>query len=94
MTDAPCANFTNELTAAFPKAKVILTTRDPDSWVRSMNSSYYRVLDILQWWNPLVHYDPVCFSFVLRFMNTHKKIELLGCIWKAHSDNSAGVDFW
>ena len=41
-----------------------------------------------------MHYDPVCVSAVLRFMNTHKKIEFLGCIWKAHSDNSAGVDVW
>ena len=94
MTDAPCANFTDELTAAYPKAKVILTTRDPDSWVRSMNSCYYRGLNMLQWWNPLVHYDPVCISAILQSMNTYKTIELLGCIWKARSDNSDGVDIW
>ena len=45
--------------AAYPQAKVILTTRDPDSWVRSMGSCYYRILNMLQWWNPLVYYDPV-----------------------------------
>ncbi|KAM0799998.1 P-loop containing nucleoside triphosphate hydrolase protein [Usnea florida] len=58
VTDAPCANFANELMAAYPQAKVILTTRDPDAWVRSMGSCYYRILNMLQWWNPLVYYDP------------------------------------
>lgn len=49
---------------------------------------------MLQWWNPLVHYDPVCISAILQSMNTYKTIELLGCIWKARSDNSDGVDIW
>lgn len=30
--DLPAAAFAPELIAAYPKAKVILTTRDPESW--------------------------------------------------------------
>lgn len=30
--DLPAAAFASELIAAYPKAKVILTIRDPDSW--------------------------------------------------------------
>ena len=43
-TDAPCANFADELIAAYPNAKVVLSTRDPDAWVVSMEASYYRIL--------------------------------------------------
>ena len=53
--------------AAYPKAKVILTTRDPDSWVRSMESCYYKILNMLQWWNPLIYYEPVRAFPLLRF---------------------------
>jgi len=57
VTDSPCANFAEELIAAYPDAKIILTTRDPDSWVRSMNSCYYQILDMLSW-NPIVYLEP------------------------------------
>ncbi|KAJ8061852.1 hypothetical protein OCU04_009644 [Sclerotinia nivalis] len=57
VTDCPCANFAEELIAAYPNAKVILTTREPDSWVRSMESCYYQILDILSW-NPIVYLEP------------------------------------
>lgn len=36
--------FAEELLAAYPDAKVILTGRDVDSWVISMQRSYYKVL--------------------------------------------------
>ncbi len=36
--DAPGAFFWRKLSRAFPEAKVILTVRDPDSWMRSMQS--------------------------------------------------------
>ena len=36
--------FAEELLTAYPNAKVILTYRDPDSWVVSMQRSYYAVL--------------------------------------------------
>ncbi|KAF7307273.1 hypothetical protein MIND_00521100 [Mycena indigotica] len=39
VTDAPHILFAAELIEAYPKAKVILTTRNPDSWWRSFNST-------------------------------------------------------
>lgn len=44
LTDTPCVLFAEELLAAYPDAKVILTERDVDSWVVSMQRSYYKVL--------------------------------------------------
>lgn len=37
--DLPAAAFAPELIAAYPNAKVILTTRDPDSWHKYVQSS-------------------------------------------------------
>lgn len=44
LTDTPCVLLSEELLAAYPDAKVILTERDVDSWVASMQRSYYKVL--------------------------------------------------
>ncbi|KAM0704799.1 hypothetical protein Q7P35_007585 [Cladosporium inversicolor] len=44
LTDTPCVLFSEELLTAYPDAKVILTERDVDSWVASMQRSYYKVL--------------------------------------------------
>ena len=49
MTDAPCANFVDELIAAYPDAKVVLTTRDDEPWLRSMEASYYDILGVSAW---------------------------------------------
>jgi hypothetical protein len=58
----PCANFPDELIAAYPDAKVILTTRDPDKWIASVESSFYRIIDSPTW--KIVPYIlPVCISF-------------------------------
>ena len=57
-TDGQSALYVEELVEAYPKAKVILTTRDADQWVRSMEACYYRILKIMDW-NPLVYLDPV-----------------------------------
>ncbi|KAL8709000.1 MAG: hypothetical protein Q9220_006209 [cf. Caloplaca sp. 1 TL-2023] len=40
VTDIPCVLFSDELLAAFPNAKVILTNRDPDRWAQSMEKLY------------------------------------------------------
>ncbi|KAF7870083.1 uncharacterized protein EAF02_009273 [Botrytis sinoallii] len=40
-TDMPAVNFSEELLAAYPAAKVILTTRDPDKWIESVERSIY-----------------------------------------------------
>lgn len=57
VTDAPCVNFSEELLAAYPEARVILTTRDPQTWLASMESSYYNILSwrgwpFLRWLHP------------------------------------------
>lgn len=45
----PCANHADELLAAYPEAKVVLTTRDPDKWLSSMETSFYDILSSPLW---------------------------------------------
>ncbi|KUI56234.1 hypothetical protein VP1G_03654 [Cytospora mali] len=40
--DLPAAAFASELIEAYPKAKVILTVRDPDSWHSSTSKTVYQ----------------------------------------------------
>ncbi|WP_088330476.1 sulfotransferase family protein [Lacimicrobium sp. SS2-24] len=42
--DWPTAGYFRELHQAYPKAKFILTHRDPDSWARSFGSTIYTLL--------------------------------------------------
>lgn len=49
VTDAPCVCFSDELIAAFPNAKVILSTRDPDKWLASMENAYLKILASPDW---------------------------------------------
>jgi hypothetical protein len=42
--DAPASAFWPELLKANPKAKVVLTFREPASWHRSINSAWCRIL--------------------------------------------------
>ena len=44
VTDFPSAVFAHELMAAYPDAKVILSTRNIDSWYSSVDSTIYRSL--------------------------------------------------
>ncbi|KAL8670982.1 MAG: hypothetical protein Q9168_004496 [Polycauliona sp. 1 TL-2023] len=44
VSDIPSILFVDELLAAYPKAKIILTNRDADSWLKSMDSTFYAVL--------------------------------------------------
>lgn len=54
----PCILFVDELLAAYPDAKVILTNRDEDSWVVSMNRT---VFELLRWtsYNYIAALEPV-----------------------------------
>jgi len=54
----PCILFVDELLAAYPDAKVILTNRDEDSWVVSMDKT---VFEILRWrsYNYIAALEPV-----------------------------------
>ena len=61
--------FADELLKAYPDAKVVLTIRDEDGWIRSMQNSFYEILSWKIWsimqlvdWDhcrnsiPLLHY--------------------------------------
>ncbi|TGO34127.1 hypothetical protein BHYA_0211g00110 [Botrytis hyacinthi] len=48
-SDMPCINFSDEMLAAFPNAKVVLTRREPVAWVKSLESSIYRVVEWRVW---------------------------------------------
>jgi hypothetical protein len=51
VTDFPAACFGPELISAYPEAKVILTTRDPDAWVESVRSTLnWRYNDKVLYW--------------------------------------------
>lgn len=54
--------FIDELLKAYPGAKVILTNRDVDEWIPSMNNTFY---EILGWssWQYLTPYDPVILRY-------------------------------
>ncbi|EZF34679.1 hypothetical protein H101_01784 [Trichophyton interdigitale H6] len=56
VTDDPCCLFAEELIAAYPDAKVILTTRPSDAWFKSMKKL---ILEILSWksWRLLCYFD-------------------------------------
>jgi hypothetical protein len=45
ISDMPAILFVDELLAAYPDAKVILTNRNVDDWISSMNKSVYVVLE-------------------------------------------------
>ncbi|CAG8961566.1 hypothetical protein HYFRA_00006100 [Hymenoscyphus fraxineus] len=47
VTDVPCASFVPELIVAYPDAKIILSTRDADGWVRSMEGTIVKTLEKL-----------------------------------------------
>ncbi|KAM5505622.1 hypothetical protein McaMca56_000269 [Microsporum canis] len=56
VSDDPCCLFVEELVAAYPDAKVILTTRPSDAWLKSMQKL---ILEILSWksWPVLCYFD-------------------------------------
>lgn len=57
VSDEPCCFFVEELIAAYPDAKVVLTTRARESWLRSVRES---ILVILGWrssWALLAYFD-------------------------------------
>lgn len=56
--DLPCTVFLDELLAAYPNAKVVITHRDVDSWLRSMERT---ILRLLSWksFNYIAPFEPV-----------------------------------
>jgi len=49
-SDYPSATYWRELAEFYPEAKVVLTTRDPDSWFQSVNETIFspRMMDSLK----------------------------------------------
>ena len=43
VSDIPAALFSDELIAAYPEAKIILTTRDEDKWFESMKATVWHL---------------------------------------------------
>jgi|JI10StandDraft_1071094.scaffolds.fasta_scaffold169052_2 hypothetical protein len=50
--DWPTAAFWREIAAAYPDAKVILSTRSPESWVKSFSDTILKVLKDRDNWPP------------------------------------------
>lgn len=57
VSDVPTICFAEELIAAYPDAKIVLSTRDVDAWLRSMDSTAGHCL---RWrgWATLAKWDP------------------------------------
>lgn len=49
MTDDPCCLFVEELITAYPNAKVILTVRPREEWLRSMQQTILKILSWRSW---------------------------------------------
>ncbi|KAJ0419366.1 hypothetical protein BJY00DRAFT_314199 [Aspergillus carlsbadensis] len=49
VTDIPSTLFAEELMDAYPDAQIILTTRDVDEWLASMERAFYKVLSMKRW---------------------------------------------
>jgi hypothetical protein len=57
VSDLPCALFADEFLEFYPDAKVILTERDPDKWIKSMQKTLYLVHSWSSW-DLVKHWDP------------------------------------
>ena len=70
-TDIPAIAFVDDLLQAYPAAKIVVTNRDVDSWLRSMEGSVYTVMSWPSWW--------VLAPFDARGIGA-----ALHCIWKCN----------
>ena len=78
--DLPGSMFWDDLYQAYPNAKVILTTRDVDSWFRSMQKTIFSYLDRKSVW-------------ILRYMGpkrVRQDIAMNNLIFKAFCNNERG----
>lgn len=70
VTDIPCIMFTEELLEAYPDAKVLITVRDEDSWLRSVTGLFNT---LLSWnWGFVAQYNK---PFIQDY------VEMLGIVW-------------
>ncbi|KAL8677046.1 MAG: hypothetical protein Q9186_006493 [Xanthomendoza sp. 1 TL-2023] len=75
--DMPCCFFAEELCAAYPDAKVVLNSRDANSWIKSANAT---VFEVQRWpsWHLLRYTAPAAFG---------PKWQHTLLIWKIFCDN-------
>lgn len=52
--DWPACEFYRELMDAYPDAKLLLNTRDPESWYDSTRETLWAIDQVLPWWIPPV----------------------------------------
>jgi Sulfotransferase domain len=82
VTDIPCIMFTEELLEAYPDAKVLITVRDEDSWLRSVMGLFNTLLG---WnWGFIAQYNK---PFIQDY------VEMIGFVWDIwtggdHSDEA------
>merc|ERR1712098_723240 len=50
ITDIPCVLFVDELLEAYPDAKVVLQSRDPDAWASSVRDNFLYFLSGWRWY--------------------------------------------
>ncbi|KAF2171715.1 hypothetical protein M409DRAFT_50373 [Zasmidium cellare ATCC 36951] len=76
--DAPTVLFAPELMAAYPNAKLILTTqpRGVDAWLRSVRNSYYRVANWVVLEKILMPYDK---AFTQPYVTLLRRIMEIWC---------------
>lgn len=60
--------FVNELTNAYPSAKVILTTRDPEKWINSIQKTVVPLVES-PLWCVIGYFDPVRTGPLLRYVD-------------------------
>ncbi|KAL9013035.1 MAG: hypothetical protein Q9173_002244 [Seirophora scorigena] len=88
VTDIPCVLFSNELLAAFPHAKVILTNRDPDRWLLSIEKLY----SIIEWksMTVLAHFDQDIGKYLSMLQMAIASWTYPGSDWQSRSQLRAG----
>ena len=72
-TDAPCVNFSDDLLEAYPSVKVILATRDPDAWLRSIENCFYRILQD-PWFRAMEVLDKVRWGLLAGYI-AHRSVQ-------------------
>ena len=80
VTDVPCILFMDELLETYPDAKIVVTNRDVESWLRSMESTVYVIMSWKSWW-------------VLALFDRGGMGAALHCIWTCF-DIFANGSFW
>ena len=83
VTDVPCVLFSDELIAAYPDAKVVLTNRDVERWIASVEGLYtvldWRLMKFLAKVDPVRKGVPIYQTQHYRYRHENTNISLEGC---------------